>query len=216
MRKVFLSFLPFLLFIATAFIACGEVEEVGKYDNWAERNVAYIDSIKALTGENYVATADAADAMVLGKLYAIQVPSASTTNTRQYVYCKKLVANRVGERPLYTGYHSTVSAFYRGTYIDGETFDSNFDGYGALDQDIPLSDLRTPSVSDQPATFSVTGVIAGWTWALQYMRMGERWMLYIPYQCGYGASDYTPTGSSTTILGGSVLVFDLLLDSFAD
>lgn len=89
MRKGLL-FLPFLLLLVGAFISCEEVEEAGKYDNWRERNEAFADSIKRLTGENYVATAEQADAMELGKLYAIQM-TASTTEGAQYVYCKKLV-----------------------------------------------------------------------------------------------------------------------------
>ena len=56
--KKSLLFLPFLLWLAGAFVSCEEVEEAGKYDNWRERNEAFADSIKWLTGENYVATAD--------------------------------------------------------------------------------------------------------------------------------------------------------------
>lgn len=214
MKKIFLLSLPFWLFLAGAFVSCEEVEEPGKYDNWQERNLAYIDSIRALAGEKYVVTAAEADAMELGKLYAIQVPSASTSEATQYVYCKKLTRNTTGERPLYTGYHSTVNAYYYGTYVTGDSFDGNFDGYGATDTNIPLGNLKSPTEFDSPATFTVSGVVAGWTWALQYMRMGERWMLYLPYQSGYGSSDYS--AGSSTIPAYSTLVFDLVLDSFAD
>ena len=117
--KKSLLFLPFLLLLVGAFISCEEVEEAGKYDNWRERGEAFVDSIKRLTGENYVATAEQADAMELGKLYAIQT-TASTSEGAQYVYCKKLVKNETGERPLYTGYHSKVNAYYYGTYVNGE------------------------------------------------------------------------------------------------
>jgi len=68
--KKSLLFLPFLLLLVGAFISCEEVEEAGKYDNWRERGEAFVDSIKRLTGKNYVATAEQADAMELGKLYA--------------------------------------------------------------------------------------------------------------------------------------------------
>lgn len=150
--KKSLLFLPFLLLLVGAFISCEEVEEAGKYDNWRERNEAFADSIKRLTGENYVATAEQADAMELGKLYAIQT-TASTTEGAQYVYCKKLVKNETGERPLYMGYHSTVSAFYYGTLIVGDQIDGNFDGYSALDTNIPLNSLKAPTAFDSPTTF---------------------------------------------------------------
>lgn len=192
--KKSLLFLPFLLLLVGAFISCEEVEEAGKYDNWRERGEAFVDSIKRLTGENYVATAEQADAMELGKLYAIQT-TASTSEGAQYVYCKKLVKNETGERPLYTGYHSKVNAYYYGTYVNGEEFDGCFDGY---------------------VDFEVSGVVAGWAAALQLMRMGERWMLYIPYQSGYGINDYTAPYSTNTIPGGSLLTFDLQLVSFAE
>ena len=64
--------------------------------------------------------------------------------------------------------------------------------------------------------FEVSGVVAGWAAALQLMRMGERWMLYIPYQSGYGINDYTAPYSTNTIPGGSLLTFDLQLVSFAE
>lgn len=210
MRKGLL-FLPFLLLLVGAFISCEEVEEAGKYDNWRERNEAFADSIKRLTGENYVATAEQADAMEIGKLYAIQT-TASTTEGAQYVYCKKLVKNETGERPLYTGYHSTVSAFYYGTLIVGDQFDGNFDGYSALDTNIPLSSLKEPTAFDSPTTFAVASVIPGWTAALQLMRAGERWMLYIPWQSAYGSSG----NNDGTIPGYTALTFDLLLERIVE
>jgi len=209
--KKFLLFLPSLLLLVGAFVSCEEVEEAGKYDNWRERNEAFADSIKRLAGNSYVATAEQADAMELGKLYAIQT-TAGTTAGAQYVYCKKLVKNETGERPLHTGYHSTVSAFYYGTLIIGDQFDGNFEGYSALDTHIPLESLKEPTVFDSPATFGVADVIPGWTAALQFMRTGERWMLYIPWQSAYGSSG----NSDGTILGYSALTFDLLLERIVE
>lgn len=209
--KKFLLFLPSLLLLVGAFVSCEEVEEAGKYDNWRERNEAFADSIKRLAGNSYVATAEQADAMELGKLYAIQT-TAGTTAGAQYVYCKKLVKNETGERPLHTGYHSTVSAFYYGTLIIGDQFDGNFEGYSALDTHIPLESLKEPTVFDSPATFGVADVIPGWTAALQFMRTGERWMLYIPWQSAYGSSG----NSDGTISGYTALTFDLLLERIVE
>lgn len=210
MKRPFLLFLPFLLFVAGAFVSCEEVEEAGKYDNWRELNEAFADSIKALTGENYVATAEQADAMELGKLYAIQT-TTSTTEGTQYVYCKKLVKNEIGERPLYTGYHSTVSAFYYGTLISGDEFWGNFDGYSALEQH--FTELKEPTEFDSPNSYLVYGnpspsLPEGWTAALQLMRVGERWIIYMPYRSGYGSSDYT---LFLTIPAYSTLTYDLIL-----
>lgn len=217
MKKPFLLFLPFLLFVAGAFVACEEVEEPGIYDNWQQRNETFIDSIKADTGNNIVElTEAAANAMKPGELYAIPIKTLSTSADPQYVYCKILVANETGERPNATGYHSTVSAYYYGTYITGDSFDGNFEGYGALDQEIPLplpETAKWPTEFDSPSNFSIDGnIISGWKWVLQYMRTGERWMVYIPWQSGYGSSGSSNGG----ILGYTALTFDIILNGFVE
>lgn len=88
--------------------------------------------------------------------------------------------------------------------------------YSAIDRDIPIPPVKEPTVFDSFVDFEVSGVVAGWAAALQLMRMGERWMLYIPYQSGYGINDYTAPYSTNTIPGGSLLTFDLQLVSFAE
>jgi len=87
----------------------------------------------------------------------------------------------------------TVTVHYTGTLIDGFIFDSSVDR-GA------------------PATFTVGGVIKGWTEALQMMKEGSRWKLFIPADLAYG--NYSPPGSN--IPPGSVLIFDVELISVGD
>ena len=60
-----------------------------------------------------------------------------------------------------------VTVHYHGTFIDGTVFDSSID-------------------KGQPASFPVTGVIAGWVEALQLMKVGAKWQLYIPMELAYG------------------------------
>jgi len=55
-------------------------------------------------------------------------------------------------------------------------------------------------------------VIPGWTAALQLMRAGERWMLYIPWQSAYGSSG----NNDGTIPGYTALTFDLLLERIVE
>ena len=74
--------------------------------------------------------------------------------------------------------------------------------------------MKAPTEFDAYNTFEVSKVIAGWTAVLQFMRMGERWVLYIPWQSGYGTSG--SGSSSNAIRGYSVLTFDMQLDSFAE
>ena len=219
MKRPFFLFLPFLLFVAGAFVACEEVEEAGKYDNWVPRNEAFIDSIKAETGNSIVASLEDAKNMEIGKLYAIKVETGGVSvdgNSKpQYVYCKKLWKEDGGAYPLFT---DEVSTYYYGTFITGEEFDGNFDGFGVTDSKLPLplsspssessellAESKWPTDFNSPSEFFVSKVISGWTWPLQYMQVGERWLLYIPWQSGYGSS------GNSSIPGYSSLTFDVYL-----
>lgn len=88
-----------------------------------------------------------------------------------------------GIKPALT---DSVVCHYAGSFIDGTVFESSYE-------------------SDSPVTFTVNGVIKGWTEALQLMTVGSKWKLFVPYQLGYGASDYY------AIPGGSALIFEIEL-----
>lgn len=83
----------------------------------------------------------------------------------------------------------TVTVHYRGTFIDGSEFDSSI-------------------ARGQAASFQVNRVIAGWTEALQLMKEGSRWMLFIPPGLAYGER-----GAPPRIPPQSTLVFEVELIS---
>ena len=83
----------------------------------------------------------------------------------------------------------SVTVNYRGTLIDGTEFDSSYK-------------------RGKPAEFPVGGVIKGWTEALQLMKPGAKWILYIPSDLAYGEH-----GKPPTIGENSVLVFEIELIS---
>jgi len=95
---------------------------------------------------------------------------------------KVLTAGK-GEKPTTS---DSVTTQYRGTLIDGTEFDSSYK-------------------RGQPASFPVTGVIKGWTEALQLMETGSKWQLFIPAQLAYGERGNRDIGPNAT------LVFDLEL-----
>lgn len=198
-RKILCFLLPLA---ALLFASCEEVQEASKYDNWQARNEAFIDSIARETGGLIIDSEEKAAAVEVGRLFAIAT-TAGTMSGDQYVYCKKITANPDGRRPLYT---ESVSAYYYGTLITGDRFDGNFTGYSALDQGTLNATDKAPTEFDAPSEFSVSGVISGWTAALQLMKTGERWMVYLPYQSAYG------TSGSGSIPGYSALAFDIILD----
>jgi FKBP-type peptidyl-prolyl cis-trans isomerase FklB len=98
----------------------------------------------------------------------------------------KVIAEGAGESPAA---HDQVTVNYRGRLIDGTEFDSSYK-------------------RGEPATFGVSGVIKGWTEALQLMKPGAKWELYIP-----SALAYMERGSGAQIGPNSTLIFDVELVS---
>ena len=91
-----------------------------------------------------------------------------------------------GKRPKTT---DTVTVHYKGTLIDGTEFDNSYK-------------------RGQPATFPVSGVIPGWTEALQLMKEGAKWRLFIPSKLAYGEM-----GKGRDIGPDAALIFEVELIS---
>ncbi|MFZ2197202.1 MAG: FKBP-type peptidyl-prolyl cis-trans isomerase [Thermodesulfovibrionales bacterium] len=98
----------------------------------------------------------------------------------------KVIKEGTGKTPKA---EDTVVTNYRGTLIDGTEFDSSYK-------------------RGQPATFPVKGVIPGWTEALQLMKEGSKWELFIPSNLAYGER-----GAGGTIGPNAALIFEIELIS---
>jgi len=98
----------------------------------------------------------------------------------------KVIKEGTGKSPKAT---DTVTVNYRGTLLDGSEFDSSFK-------------------RGEPATFQVNGVIAGWTEALQKMKPGAKWQLFIPSNLAYGER-----GAGGMIGPNATLIFEVDLIS---
>jgi FKBP-type peptidyl-prolyl cis-trans isomerase FklB len=98
----------------------------------------------------------------------------------------KVIKEGTGKTPKA---EDTVVTNYRGTLIDGTEFDSSYK-------------------RGQPATFPVKGVIPGWTEALQLMKEGSKWELFIPSNLAYGER-----GAGSTIGPNATLIFEIELIS---
>jgi FKBP-type peptidyl-prolyl cis-trans isomerase FklB len=86
----------------------------------------------------------------------------------------------------------SVTSHYRGTLIDGTEFDSSYK-------------------RGQPVTFPVSGVIPGWTEALQLMGEGAKWQLFVPSNLAYGER-----GTGGIIGPNATLIFELELVSIKE
>jgi len=96
----------------------------------------------------------------------------------------EVLATGDGEKPSLA---STVRTHYHGTLIDGSVFDSSVN-------------------RGEPAEFPVSGVISGWTEALQLMPVGSKWRLYVPHELAYGER-----GAGGAIGPYAALIFDVEL-----
>ncbi|KAB2822865.1 MAG: FKBP-type peptidyl-prolyl cis-trans isomerase [Paludibacter sp.] len=99
----------------------------------------------------------------------------------------KVITEGKGKSPSAT---DTVTVQYTGKLVDGTEFDSSYK-------------------RGQAATFAVNGVIKGWTEALQLMKEGSKWQLYLPSNLAYGE-----TGTAGGPIGpNATLIFDVELVS---
>lgn len=96
----------------------------------------------------------------------------------------KILKEGAGESPKAT---DMVITHYKGTLLDGTEFDSSYK-------------------RNEPATFPVNRVIPGWTEALQLMKPGSKYQLFIPSKLGYGER-----GAGRDIGPNSTLIFEVEL-----
>ena len=102
----------------------------------------------------------------------------------------KILTPGTGPKPTAS---DSVVCNYKGTLINGTEFDSSYK-------------------RGEPATFPVTGVIKGWTEALQLMPVGSKWQLVIPSDLAYG-----PRGTPGGPIGpNATLIFEVELMSIKD
>ena len=76
---------------------------------------------------------------------------------------------------------SIVSVHYKGSLIDGKEFDNSYK-------------------RNCPEAFRLCEVIDGWQLALQQMHVGDKWVIYIPYELGYGNKASGPIPAFSTLV----------------
>ena len=211
MRKAFcdihhMVFMLLLLLAAAVTTSCSESDDDidTEYQNWTARNNEYFENIY----QTAKAAIDAGDnswkiIKSFSKVDGLSVYTPGSEVTGSHTSCIVVrVINEVesGETPCYT---DTVRVHYYGclmpsaSYSAGKKFDSSWSGL-VYDEETAI-----------PAKLPVAGTVDGFTTALQSMRVGDHWEVYIPWQLGYGS----PT-SNSAIPDGSTLRFDMPLVTF--
>ena len=156
------------LITSCLFSACDETSEVNEYADWRNRNQRFVDSIAAVAEEN----ADGNWRIYKSYTLPPDNPNDLTVvkDVNNYVYCH-IEENGTGTAsPIYT---DSIRASYRVWLINDILIDQSFRGE------------FNPAIS-VPSKFAMSSTIIGWTTALQQMRTGDSWTIYIPYELGYG------------------------------
>lgn len=174
--------------------SCSESDnEEEEFPNWKKTNEQYFNNLYAMAKSS----ADMGDkSWKVIRQWSLEESTAK--DPYDYIVVNVLENGTGSGCPLYT---DSVKVHYEGrllpstSYPDGYVFGKSFTG-----EFNPATAL--------PAKFAVSGMIDGFTTALQYMHIGDHWKVYIPYQLGYGSS------ASGSIPAYSTLVLDVTLVSY--
>jgi FKBP-type peptidyl-prolyl cis-trans isomerase FklB len=186
--------LPFCLLTVVPLVSCEEDDDddinEAEYDNWQQRNDEQL--------------ADWASDTSLKKIKYHALHEDAPTVNSDYIYVKVLETGDFDtSSPFLT---DTVRIAYRGrilptvTYPEGRVFDQSY-----------LNEFSWQTA--YPAQFPPRGtqnspLIGGLETALLHMHVGDRWLIHVPYQLGYGTSE------KSTIPAYSNLIFDVALFDF--
>ena len=191
MKKSFLTFLLVALLAPLCLTSCSEDDnEVEEFPNWRQTNeeqlAALYEHAKSVTDGSW---------MVI-KNYTLE--DAVPGTVANSIVVEVLERGTGSGCPMFS---DSVKVNYRGRLLPSTSYP---DGYVFLESYIGELNPATAS----PAHIYVGGQIDGICTALQHMRIGDRWIIYIPYQLGYGMS------SNEAIPSYSVLIFDIQLVAY--
>lgn len=176
-----LKYLFFMMIGALTLVACGDDDDDVVIDEvWKAKNEAVIEEIRK----------DASYTPIM---------DASRQDSIFYRVLKQ------GTGTVYPAITSKVEVRYKGWLVDGTVFDSTA-GYDTPEEDDDLTYTFPLLNSSSPTSFYV---VEGWGIALQNMKVGDKWEVYIPWTLGYGTA--TQTGGKVTIPGCSTLIFEIEL-----
>ena len=196
MNKFFLSFFLPLMAAVFAFTACSESDGAEEeYVDWQATNETYFDNLYTTTKAK-IASGDNS-----WKIYQCWTLDSGQVALHSYDHIFVHVVES-GSRNVKPEYNDSVRVHYRGhllpskSYASGYVFDQSYQG--TFNKDVAV-----------PAQFKVSGLVPGFTTALQHMNLGDRWEVYIPHQLGYGeeANGAIPAYSTLVFYIGLVGIY---------
>lgn len=180
--------------------SCSESnDEVDEFADWQTKNETYFNNIYQQAQQNIAA--GNTSWKIIKNWSLPEYNAAYTASATDNIVVQVLQSgDQTSATPMYS---DSVRVNYVGRFIptpsysQGMIFDRSYTG--ELD---PATAL--------PTGFWVSGVVDGFATALQQMHIGDRWLVYIPYQLGYGDTQ----SSTSSIPAYSTLIFDINLVSF--
>ena len=185
------------MMLAFVFVSCSETEDNEEFSNWKQRNDEYFQSVYA----NAMARIAGGDSnwKILKKWSLGADNDSYHADVTDNVVVRVLESGTsTADSPLFT---DTVRVAYRGhiipsqTYTSGFVFDATYDG-------------EFNKATAAAAKLAVADNVDGFVTALQHMKIGDRWEIYIPYNLGYGEQ------TQNNIPGCSTLIFDVTLVAY--
>ena len=202
--KYCLSSIRFIVALAAAVFclsSCSETDDtVEEFPDWQKKNEAFFTS-KYNTVRQYVALGN--DQWKVIKSYSRD--ASSEGSPEDYILVKVLREGKGSGCPLFT---DSVRVHYRGQLIASTTHIDRNDSELGLVFDKSWSTDEFNEKIFVPSKFAVSNVVDGFSTALQHMHIGDRWLVYIPHQLGYGST------KGSTIPAYSTLVFDIALAAY--
>ncbi len=192
-KRSFFFFVP-LIAAALCMAACTEEDdEVEEYPDWQARNEAYFEELTATALADMEANPETTTWRRIKSWSKSDTIAGSNTD---YILVEVVESGDADQpTPLYT---DTVSVHYKGwllpstSYPEGYVFTQSY--YGEFDPEVSYPQSIAIGNSSGDA------LVDGFATALQYMRRGDHWIVYIPHQLGYGseAQTYIPAYSMLT------------------
>lgn len=202
MKRRGFYFLAVALFAVFGLASCSEEDDtVEEFPNWQARNDAFFNSLT----DSVLNLLELNPARTDWKRIKSWSKSDSIEGSNSDYIIVKVIeeGDPASATPLYT---DTVTVHYLGrllpsvSYPYGYVFDQSY--YGNYYDDVSKPLLM--AIGNSGGNMLVDGFAT----ALQHMRRGDHWMVYIPYQLGYGSR------SQTGVPAYSTLIFDLRLVDF--
>ena len=198
---------------AGLFTSCTENDDtVEEYANWQSKNETYWDNLYTTTQQK-IKGGDTSWKIILNYTFQNQkqtTGSALTYRPENYIIAHVEQAGTGTTSPLYS---DSVSMHYMGRLIPSTTYTAGLIFDKSWSSNTFNAATSRPNHSYIGLSYDSKGkpisLVDGFTTALMSMHRGDHWIVYIPYQLGYGS---TSTG---LVPAYSTLIFDLRMVDFS-